>query len=98
MDKFIYITSEDHLKWCVPSTGVWSMFFTREFLDDLPNPRYEIRTWIEENCQDLVYAWNNCRTPQVGDTAWGPKVVPTGDISLYFSSFEDYTNFNLTWI
>lgn len=96
MEKFRYLTSEDHASWYVanPSAGVE---VGREKLDGIPGKRVEIREWVENNCQGRVYAWNRTRTPMTGEPNWGKIVMPQGDMVMHFENEEDSMLFRLTW-
>jgi hypothetical protein len=96
MEKFRYLTSEDHAKWYVndPSSGIE---IQSGRLDTEPRCRVEMRKWIELNCNHRVYAWNKTKTPMVGEANWGKMVMPQGDMVFHFEDEEDRILFKLTW-
>lgn len=96
MEKFQYLTSEDHAKWYVinPWAGVK---ISAENLECEPGRRVEMRRWIEKNCRGTVYAWNETRTPARGEANWGSMVMPQGNMVIHFEDEKDKVLFSLTW-
>lgn len=96
MDKFRYLTSEDHARWYVkdPSAG---LEIPSGWLDLTSGLRVEIREWVENNCQGPVYVWNKTRTPVKGEPNWANMVMPQGDIVVSFTNEHDRVLFSLTW-
>lgn len=97
MEKFMYLTSEDHAKWYVadPSSGI---DVSTELLDSDNGVRYTLREWIGANCRGRVYAWNKTVTPQPGTANWGPMIAPQGGVVMHFENHEDSVLFRLTWL
>jgi hypothetical protein len=96
MNKLIYCSSLDHLRWFVPSYWPWACYLRRESLNSTDDRRYEITKWINEKCRGVVYAWNHCDTPEPGSLDWGSRVSPSGDITLYFMERDDHVLFLLS--
>lgn len=96
MDKFIYVTSKDHLRWLVPP-GAIGTHLSNDYLNQSPNLRWRIRTWIENSCLGRVYAWNQTSTPTIGSLNWDQVFAPQGHITLYFTHSEDLVQFQLVW-
>lgn len=96
MEKFRYLTSEDHAKWYVqnPSAGIE---IRSTNLDSVPSLRIEMRKWIENNCRGTVYAWNTTRTPVRGEANWASMIVPQGNMVIHFDDEQDRLLFTLTW-
>lgn len=96
MEKFCYLTSEDHARWYVdnPTSG---LELPGGWLDIEPGLRTTIREWIEQNCRHRVYAWNKTKTPMVGEANWAKMVMPQGDMVFHFEDEEDRVLFKLTW-
>lgn len=96
MEKFRYLTSEDHAKWYVtnPHGGIEML---SSVFDEDPGMRVRMRQWIEDNCIGRVYAWNKTMTPAVGATNWGEIVMPQGGVVMHFEDERDRVLFKLTW-
>jgi len=98
MNKFVYVSSADELKWIISEDAdVHSVDMKSNELDDGDNTRFQIATWINTHCRQTVYGWNRCETPRYGETDWGRKVATDGSISLIFQNNDDKTLFVMTW-
>ena len=96
MEKFRYLTSADHAKWYVGNLEQ-GIEIPNNTLDIRPGLRTEMRTWIEEQCQGSVWAWNKTQTPLTGQSNWGKMVAPQGDMVMFFEHADDQVLFQLTW-
>jgi hypothetical protein len=97
MEKFRYLSSADHAAWYVPLEHQGEVYLESTILNEFMNKRYQIREWIETNCQGWVLAWNNTSTPHNGQDKWGTLLAPQGHISLFFELETDRILFQLTW-
>lgn len=96
MIKVTYCTSEDQLKWIVPTYR--QSQYVRMTNSELGDQRYDIFVWISEHCTKDVVLWNETSRPSIGDSAWGNRIYPNGDIRIYFEEPSDGTMFILKWI
>ena len=94
MEKFLYLTHQDHAQWYVDDLD--NITLKKELLDAVD--RVKLRKWINRNCSGKVYGWNGCKTPNTGEVDWGKKVSPQGDMIFYFENQSDKTQFILTWV
>jgi len=96
MGKFIYCHGIDELKWNVPKDWPFTCRLTKDYLDSKKNMRHNIKNWIEKNCKNKVYAWNECIYVNPGETNYKDKLQPGGNVSLYFSKRKDLDKFLLS--
>ena len=82
--------------WYVPAYWPWACYIPREELNSQTDRRYEIRRWINDNCRHMVYGWNHCSYVESGESNYARKLNPYGDITLYFTDYEDFLAFQLS--
>ena len=73
MNKFRYCSSLDELMWSIPDIS--ESLYSSLTSEQLEGKRYEIRKWIEDNCFDIVYGWNETQTPTYGQADWAKFFV-----------------------
>ena len=95
MSKFYYCSSEDELRWQCDHHGLIYRRLSRDALNDIG--RNNLRQWIEDYCQDNVYAWNETETPFKGSSTWQQQITPSGNVTLYFVNEKDAALFSLKW-
>jgi hypothetical protein len=96
MGEFIYYSSFDHARWFV-DPKLEGIDLTAEVLDEYPGKRFEIKNWIESNCEGKVWMWNGVETPVTGEQFWGRKIIPQGGGTFFFEQENDCILFMMTW-
>ena len=97
MGEFTYCTSLDHAKWFIQDLEIQGVEINPEMLDEYPGKRFQIKKWIESNCNGNVWMWNGCDKPNRLSTNWGHLVVPQGGGTFFFELQNDQVLFLMTW-
>lgn len=95
MSKFNYCHSLDELKWNINPESEYIVYMLNNKLEK--GNRFKIKEWISEHCDEHVYCWNMCSTPDKGELNYEFKLAPCGDSILYFGSETDFNMFIDQW-
>jgi hypothetical protein len=96
MGNFNYCSHKDELLWHFPEDWPLRCNLKREYLDSDPLRRMTIRKWIQEKCKGDVFVWNLTTYVRQGESNYGDKISPQGNITLYFENSKDLGKFLLT--
>ena len=95
MGTFHYCSCQDEMLWYVHADTANNNVLVEDA--DLGEERYQIQHWAKTEAFGDVIAWNCVTKPEVGETDWARKIVPQGNIILFFSDKRDQTYFLLKW-
>lgn len=90
-ESFVYVNSWDELTWLVDINNTGAVGCKVNWRD-----RGEVRSWINQCCDSLVYCWNGTSTPEVGSHNWHRAIAPIEDrCYLIFENNSNQTLFHL---
>ena len=85
MGKFHYCNNKDELDWSLPLNHTNGIRLPKSSIGS----KSHFKEWITTKCTGDVWGWNGCETPTRGETNYGHKVMPSGDITLFFEKDSD---------
>ena len=92
MSKFVFVEKLSELPWWVGPKWV-SIYIGRKSDHD----KYEMRKWIEENCEHEVAVFGRTRWPKTGESNWTSVISGDGTADVYFEDRKEAAMFKLAW-